>query len=768
MKGYDYNVRSRALTCTEALLDGALDMPKVGRICAEIADALEALRRGELSKEEFEAKKGALKRELPVLLPHATFKDGHRCDKNAILSGLSLFDIDHIPNPRGYWADNVEPIAEELGIVMAHVTPSTEGLRLIFRIPEGMGIEGAQRWMADMLDITDYDDKVKDPARCSFLVPRDYVLMLDKKGLLSSNTSVPCHAGRSEVEPKLLKMDLDPSTTAKASAQDDSAGALNFKSVPYSSIIARWFERTGGEPLPGERNTRLNALAFQLRHITDYNEAHLLEIMPRFGLDEEEMRATIHSACKKERSAMSGEFRLVLDDLKVPGYRLSSGKRARLEANSKEPLEKEKEEESEAEAEAPPPLPERLPRLIGLLLSRTPECYKPAVAHAIFPALGAHLCGVEFRYIDNVLHEATLMNVLMAGTGAGKSCIDEPIRFIMEDIEERDRENLQREREWKERNNMKGANHDREARTKGLVIQMVNPDMTNPAFVMRTKEAEGHFLYTKMNEIDMFDALRGSGRGGQQFQIMCLAFDPNNTYGQTRVGSMSVTENVQIRFNWNASTTIAKGRLYFRNVLVNGPVSRINFCTIPERPIGSPMPVYGSYDEGFRAALKPYIKHLTKAKGKIECAEAHELALRLTNECADFASQSQSRTYENLSFRANVIAWLKACVLYVANGCRWEPEFEDFVRWSLNYDLWCKMTFFGEDIERMANVSDRTGKRGPRNLLECLQAQFSLNDVIEVRKAAGLSPNAKQASIMLHNWMGRKYIEGNAKEGYRK
>ncbi|MGO5248270.1 hypothetical protein ACTQ1W_07000 [Segatella copri] len=317
---------------------------------------------------------------------------------------------------------------------------------------------------------------------------------------------------------------------------------------------------------------------------------------------------------------------------------------------------------------APPPMPKKLPKLVELLISKTPEIYQPAVACAIFPPLATHLWRTKFRYIDNVEHEATLMTCLLAGTGAGKSCVQKPIDFIMEDIRKRDAENLKREKEWKEEMMRKGANKDKRKRPENLIIQEIDADMTNPAFVMRTAEAKEHFLYTSLNEIDQFDALRGIGN--QQFRIMCLAFDPSNKFGQSRVGIQSVTERVCVRFNWNASTTIDKGQRYFAKVLTDGPLSRINFCTIPEREIGEDIPVYGTYDDEFRNSLKPYIENLCMASGLVECREAYDLAVALKNENAEFARTSQNRIFENFSFRANVIAYLKACVLYVANGYR--------------------------------------------------------------------------------------------------
>ena len=411
--------------------------------------------------------------------------------------------------------------------------------------------------------------------------------------------------------------------------------------------------------------------------------------------------------------------------------------------------------QSEEEYPAPPPMPKKLPKLVELLISRTPEIYQPAVACAIFPPLATHLWKTRFRYIDNVEHEATLSSVLLAGTGAGKSCVQKPIDFIMEDIRKRDQENLKREKEWKDEMMRKGANKDKRKRPENLIIQEIDADMTNPAFVMRTAEAKEHFLYTSLNEIDQFDALRGTGM--QQFRIMCLAFDPGNQYGQTRVGTQSVTERVTIRFNWNASTTIQKGIKYFKRVLTDGPISRINFCTIPERDIGEDIPIYGTYDEEFRNALKPYIDNLCMATGLVECKEAFELAKVLKDENAEFSRLSQDRVYENLSFRANVIGYLKACVLYVANGYRWEPEIEDFIRWSERYDLYCKMRFFGDAIKKAEIEGEQESRRGPSSILGLLPEEFNYQQVENLRVENKM--NANGTMKMLNNWLYRGYIK---------
>ena len=922
--GISQNVKSRLVcTCTPELFREAVDSAAVASLCAEIADALEAVKRGELSREEFDILKADRKRLLPVITPHATFTAGRRVNAEAVPSGLCMLDADHLPDARGFYEANVRGREEALGILLAHITPSCEGLRLVFVLPDpSMELEAAQRWMAGRLGMKEYDGAVKDLARCSFLVPRDYFLYLNEEGLFGE-ADAPQQAGKStaedkpsetpssattihkqtespnlqnenELKEKELKENTIKENTIKEkgeSEQDEyrqgentikenelKENALNekeqeacFKGIPYSEIISQWFALTGGEPMKGERNTRLHRLACHLRYITDNDETLLLRLMPRYGLTEHEMQGLIHSACTSKFCSTPQEMKKAIELAKAllaasaesvaptasvapadyhtvtthsadaasenqptfgnqsvsenqpstgnqsasenqpasgiqpstepqpaTGNQPASGNQPTSEPQPSTGNQSVSENQSisgiqpapetqptpntdaagstenegkpagasiqaamnnAADSIVPPAMPKHLPPLIELLLSGSPDVYRPAVAHAVFPSLGAHLHDTRFRYIDNVCHEATLMNVLMAGTGAGKNCITEPINRIMADIRLRDEENLRREREWKEEVTSKGANKDKRKRPEGLVIQEIDADMTNPAFVMRTAEADGHFLYTKMNEIDQFDALRGSASSQQQFQIMCLAFDPGNRYGQTRVGTSSITEKVCIRFNWNASTTVEKGKRYFGRVLTDGPVSRINFCTIPEREIGAEMPVYGSFGPDFNEKLQPYIEHLCRAKGEIFCPEATRLALELREECAHWARLTQSRVYENLSFRALVIAWLKGCVLYVASGCRWDPTFDDFVRWSLQYDLWCKMEFFGAAIEEANRRSEQTASAsrvGRHNLLNLLPEMFTLQDAISMRVSEGLSADGTQT--MLRQWKFRGYV----------
>ena len=788
--GIANNIRSEVRECTPDLLNQALDSPQVARTCAEIEDALEKHRRGELTQDEYETLKGQLKKRLPIFTFHATFKNGRRKNDEAIPSGLSIYDLDHIPNPREKWAE-IEARKEELGILLAHISPSLEGLRLVFIMPRGMNLAQSQAWMAQQLGDTHYDSCVKDYARCSFVVPREYVLWMDVDGLFTTeyteshgvssspviqseaknleNTKVDVH----EILPPYGRLDdkmwngrqddtikgadnnkennkNNLCESVKSVVKENNSVELRvlrgekiypstYEEIPYETIVETLEEQMGGQPEHGSRNNFIFSMACHLRYICNDDPDWIAQVLPTYGEAKEKWMASIRSACARNQTkSMPRIMRRTL-------------------AICKERMEIEEADTSDDSPNQPPKMPVRLPPLIKLLVSRTPKIYRPAVAHAVFPALGAHLWKTYFRYIDNVYHEATLMNVLMAGTGAGKNCISDPISYILKDIRRRDAENLQREKEWKKEMQTKGANKDKRQRPEGLVIQEVDPDMTNAAFVQRLADSEERFLYAKMNELDQFDALKTSARSKAHFQIMCLAFDPGNVYGQTRVGTGSVSERVCIRFNWNASTTIHKGQAYFRNVLTDGPISRINFCTIPERPIGSEMPVYGTYDANFEEELRPYIENLNKARGRMECRPARILAKKLMEECADFARLSESRVYENLSFRANVIAYLKACVLYVAHGEKWDKTMEDFIRWSLQYDLWCKMKFFAEAIEEVENGFVRKSLKGPQNLLDLLPEVFTREEAGLLRQRQGIRQGSLKA--MLSNWKKRGYIE---------
>ena len=776
--GIAKDIRSEVRECTPDLLNQALDSPQVARVCAEIEDALEKFRRGELLQDEYETLKAQLKKRLPIITFHATFQNGRRKNDDAIPSGLSIYDIDHIPNPREKWAE-IEPRKEELGILLSHISPSLEGLRLVFIMPQGMDLAQAQAWMASQLGDAQYDSCVKDYARCSFVVPRDYVLCMDVDGLFTTeyteshgvssspviqseaknleNTKVDAH----EILPPFGRLDdnnkknnkNNPCESVKSVVKEKNKNSVElrvlsgeksypqtYEDIPYETIVETLEEQMGGTPEHGSRNNFIFSMACHLRYICNDDPDWIAQVLPAYGEAQEKWMTSIRSACARNQTkTMPRIMRRTLAICKE-----------RMEDNSELITQN-------SELNVPPPMPTVLPPLIKLLVSKTPKIYRPAVAHAVFPALGAHLWKTYFKYIDNVEHEATLMNVLMAGTGAGKNCIAEPVNRILKDIRKRDAENLERENEWKKEVNSKGANKDKRQRPEGLVMQEMDPDTTNAAFVQRLADAEERFLYARMNEIEQFEALKTNQNRYAYFQIMCLAFDPGNVYGQTRVGTSSVSARVCIRFNWNASTTIRKGKAFFRRVLTDGPISRINFCTIPEQPIGADMPVYGTYDSAFDEELRPYIERLNKARGLVECRSVSILARKMMKENAEFARLSQSRVYENLSFRANVIAFLKAMVLFVAQGGVWDKVSENFIRWSLKYDMWCKMHFFGEEIEDLENTSLQKRKPGPRNLLELLPDVFTREEAKALRSRQGITNGT--LSGMLSNWKSRGHIE---------
>ncbi len=681
-----------------------------------------------------EAGEEALKHRLPIWTPHcAEFRDNHRSIKDALkpLQRLML-DFDE----KGHSAEILEKalrLQEEGRWQILLVEDSVRrGTHVLITLPNDMTAEEAQTRFSEDVGFQ-ADGVVKDVSHCIYMVPASHTLYVNEEIFTPNYLSFG-------TEQSAVKNDKTSESPLDGKANFPST----YETIPYSTLVETLEDQMGGTPELGSRNNFIFAMACHLRYVCDDNPDWIATLLPTYGEDREKWYNTIRSACNRPQSKqMSRVMQRTLTICKA--RKAEAEENSELKTYNSEP--------------APPPMPDKLPPLIELLVSRTPDIYRPAVAHAIFPALGAHLWKTYFRYIDNVMHEATLMNVLMAGTGAGKNCISEPVNRIMADIRERDRESMRREKEWKNEMNTKGANKDKKQRPEGLVIQEIDPDTTNAAFVLRLGEADGKFLYAKMNELDQFDALKTNGGAKNHFQIMCLAFDPGNVYGQTRVGTTSVCDRVCIRFNWNASTTISKGQAYFRQVLTDGPISRINFCTIPERPIGAEMPVYGTYDDSFDETLKPYIERLNQARGHIVCTEAEALARRMQEENADFARLSQSRVYENLSFRANVIAYLKAMVLYVAHGEVWTPEIEEFIRWSLKYDMHCKMQFFGEAIEEKDIASSRNTARnkGPKNLLDLLPEIFTLEEAGTMRQRMGIVQGS--LSQMLSNWKHRGYIE---------
>ena len=730
-----------------------------------------------------------LKSELPFFCPHyGMFKNNVRRQENAMPESFlfqTIIDVDD----KEYVEKAIEK-ARKLncssgiwnGSLLHLCYSARKKLHIGIRMPVGMTIEETQKAYCEALGVP-YDESCITPERMIFLTDKDSEIYRSKmwcavlpeseiqarrKAFLDRGLTVD---GRGDAKVNSLQFTVNGNSNDNVQnnrlSGNHGSGELGEASEKNLIAFDLFVQSAGLEGMAidtvGSRHSSLLAI-MSAGASRVMSEEELMKVvrtkMPSY-YQEDDCHQLIHDFYAKYADSSKPMSRDVIrvnalaeqkaNEVKSEERRV---KNSNADGNYTVQSSNLQVQSSEEDYPEPPAMPEKLPKLVELLISRTPEIYKPAVAHAIFPPLATHLWQTSFRYIDNVVHEATLSTCLLAGTGAGKSSVDKPIRYIMEDIRKRDAENLKREKEWKEEVTRKGANKDKRKRPDNLVIQEIDADMTSPAFVMRTAEAQGRFLYTSLNELDQFDALRGSGN--QQFRIMCLAFDPFNLFGQQRVGVQSVTERVTIRFNWNASTTIQKGQRYFSKVLTDGPISRINFCTIPEREIGDEMPVYGDYDDAYREALKPYIENLNNARGLIDCPEAFQLALKLKDENAEFSRLSQDRVYENLSFRANVIAYLKACVLYVANGCKWEPEIDEFIRWSERYDLYCKMRFFGDAIKRANDTGEKSSKRGPSNMLMQLPDEFTYQQVIDLRVANGMSQ--KGTSKMLGNWKDRHYI----------
>ena len=727
-----------------------------------------------------------LKSELPFFCPHyGMFKNNVRRQENAMPESFlfqTIIDVDD----KEYVEKAIEK-ARELncssgiwnGSLLHLCYSARKKLHIGIRMPIGMTIEETQKAYCEALGVP-YDESCITPERMIFLTDKDSEIYRSKmwcavlpeseiqarrKAFLDRGLTVD---GRGDAKVNSLQFTVNSNSNVQNNRLSGNYGTGELGEASEKNLIAfdLFVQSAGLEGMAidtvGSRHSSLLAI-MSAGASRVMSEEELMKVvrtkMPSY-YQEDDCHQLIHDFYAKYADSCKPMSRDVIRVNALAEKQASQQVNSlqltvnRADGNHTVQSSMFQVQSTEEDYPEPPAMPEKLPKLVELLISRTPEIYKPAVAHAIFPPLATHLWQTSFRYIDNVVHEATLSTCLLAGTGAGKSSVDKPIRYIMEDIRKRDAENLKREKEWKEEVTRKGANKDKRKRPDNLVIQEIDADMTSPAFVMRTAEAQGRFLYTSLNELDQFDALRGSGN--QQFRIMCLAFDPFNLFGQQRVGVQSVTERVTIRFNWNASTTIQKGQRYFSKVLTDGPISRINFCTIPEREIGDEMPVYGDYDDAYREALKPYIENLNNARGLIDCPEAFQLALKLKDENAEFSRLSQDRVYENLSFRANVIAYLKACVLYVANGCKWEPEIDEFIRWSERYDLYCKMRFFGDAIKRANDTGEKSSKRGPSNMLMQLPDEFTYQQVIDLRVANGMSQ--KGTSKMLGNWKDRHYI----------
>ena len=676
----------------------------------------------------------ALKARLPIWTPGcAEFKNNHRSIADALkLLKRLMLDFDEKGHSQEILERSLQLHEEGKWEILLVEESVRKGTHVLITLPEGMTPQEAQNRFSNDVGFQ-ADPALKDVARCIYMVPAEHTLYVNEalfnEELRMKNEELPSDASQSDTEKK------NSSLSREATILHSSFPSTH-EGIPYTEIIEVLEEQMGGKPDVGSRNNFIFSMACHMRYICNDDPAWIAQVLPAYGEEKQKFLATVKSACQRiQTKSMPRIMKRTLDICKKNSDIIHQT----------------------SDINTPPPMPKNLPPLIRLLVSRTPEIYRAAVAHAVFPSLGAHLWQTTFRYIDNCLHEATLATLLLAHTGAGKSCVNVPIDYILADIRERDRLSMEKERKWKQDMQTKGANKDKKKRPEGIVIQEIDPDSTSAAFVQRMADAEGRFLYARMNEIQQLNNLSSRGNSQNVFDLLCLAFDYGNVYGQTRVGTSSVSERVCVRFNYNVSTTIHKGQAFFRRVLTDGPLSRINMCTIPEREIGAEMPVYGMYGEDFAEELKPYIERLNAARGLIECPEASELAKQLMQENADFARLSQSRVYENFSFRANVIAFIKAMVLYVAHGEVWTKEMADFVRWSLRYDLWCKMHFFGQAIEDEESCGRSNNRRGPRNLLDLLPEVFTREEAGLLRQSQGIRSGS--LSFMLSNWKKRGYIE---------
>ena len=810
--------KGKVFSNSMAVYDKVIASPEIRKMIQQIRGELPIPKVNANDAEAVKKAQDRLKSELPFFCPHyGIFKNNVRRQENAQPESFmfqTIIDVDD----REYVDKAIEK-ARELncsdsiwnGSLLHLCYSARKKLHIGIRLPVGMTIEETQKAYCEALGVP-YDESCITPERMIYLTDKDseiykskmWCAVLSEKEILMRRQAYLDRGLTVDGRGKVNSLQLKVNSNGKNNENDRLSGNDGNSAVSAGSAVqpaqpgdshgadAPHIGDSGGNQDAGGLGAReKNLIAFDLftqaaglggMEIDTVGSRHssLLAIMSAGAsrvMEEEELMKVVRVKMpsyyqENDCHQLIHDFYAKYADNTKPMSREVMRVNALAEQKASQQVNSLQLKVNRADGNHavqgsnlkvqstgedypdPPEMPKKLPKLVELLISRTPELYKPAVAHAIFPPLATHLWKTRFRYIDNVEHEARLMTLLLAGTGAGKSSVNRPIDFIMEDIRLRDAENLKREKAWKDEMLRKGANKDKRKRPENLIIQEIDADMTNPAFVMRTAEAQEHFLYTSLNELDQFDALKGSGN--QQFRIMCLAADQGNKYGQTRVGTMSVTERVTIRFNWNASTTIQKGQRYFSKVLTDGPISRINFCTIPEREIGEDMPVYGTYDDSYREALRPYIENLNKVTGLIECKEAFQLALKLKDENAEFARLSQDRTFENLSFRANVIAYLKACVLYVANGCKWEPEIDEFIRWSEQYDLYCKMRFFGDMIAKENYTAQRSSKRGPQNLLQILPDSFTAAQLLAIRLEHGL--DAKGTDMMIRQWLHRNYI----------
>ena len=738
-----------------------VDSEKTGRICAELADILEAKRRGDMSQEDYKTKKAEIKLGATFYTPHAHFNKAYKSNEGEpVDSGKAVIDLDGCESFPELYAKTLMGRERELGINMVNRSVSGTGGHVLFDIPEGMDRQTAQAWMSHEMGDVEYDKAVHEPERAIYLPCREYILYINEE-LMFSDELHPAkvkYDGRSKMDDVREKpSDIDHQTSAivETPVEADERTMLIFREcMKEEGVVDADFVNEGG---------RHNSVKLVLSHcnqlLTQEETLGVLkELMPNNWQDEniQTLVGDFYSKYLDRNKPLSLVQKRIFKESKRR-FRAEQEKDSNLndaegcsDAQSKDSLSRM------FASNVPPALPSNLPKLVKAVTKNTPEIYLATVAQAMFPPLATYPKHLSFKYIDNQIRELRINCLIIAETGSGKDiCTKQPLTHIIADIKQRDEINRERLKKFNEEYNGKANNKQKPQRPDDLVIQTIKSDVTKAALVQRMDDAQGAPLYVRMNELEQWDKVEGASGRNNQFTVMKQNDDEENDFGSDRASTQSVTASGSLHLNWNGNTTVGKALKYFRYVVNDGPISRLCLATIADTEIGADIPVFGDYDSEYDEALKPYIENLKAATGVVDCQQAKKMIRRLKAECADFARLSQDTVFDNLTHRALVHAFRKACLLYAANGMKWERGIEDFCRWSLMYDLYLKMKFWGDQI-RSADGDVQVSKRGPESLLDSLPSEFTLEDAMRVRQQKGM--DARRARKMISTWQSRDFV----------
>ena len=705
--GIALSVRSRVRECTPALFNQVVDGEQTARVCAEIEDALEKVKRGEMSREDFETFKAEQKKRLAIFTPHAMFPKGRRVNEDAVPSGLSMYDVDHIPDPRGYFRSMIGDRVGELGIVLAHVTPSTEGLRLFFVMPEGMTLEEAQRWMSEQLGDADYDGCVKDLARCSFAVPREYILYLDEEELFASRNGK-------------LKMENGELTPFKASEEseqknNEKGSSLSFKGIPYSDIICEWWLRNGGEPEEGERNVKLHKLAVNLRAICDNKKEVLMAVMPRFGLSETELKSIVDSACKEEPKGISKGMQGIVDELAGRG--------------ELEDLEKpEKPEKLSVSVKALP---------IGLRESLTgvPETMQMPVLCAVLPIAGAYADQVEVEYCDGNRQRLGLMSIIRGEQASGKSVCKSAVDVWKRQFDEEDALARQREEEWKERKKARKANEKAPEDPK-VLIRMVPVTVSCSTLLKRFKNAQGHTLYSFGEELDTLRKTNGAGSWSSKYDIYRVGFD-NGEWGQDYNSDQAESGVVRVAYNWTMLGTDGAMRKCFKSDNIeNGLSSRILVAEMPDSSFQK-MPKFGRRSTEDEAHIQEAVTRLRSISGFIDTPRLRKAIEAWVEEKRVEAAKDIDHVKDTYRKRAAVIGFRCGVIFHLLSGKEGETKAcLEFARTMAEYTLTEQIKAFGEALRNQYVEANMVCQRYGANhsVFDQLPPLFTVEDLSALKR----------------------------------